>query len=525
MRSHQLGSRLLGRADRRYLLLRVRIQFLLTVSLVGANLIGAAVVIALITLVIPGPDVFIGELMFVHVVLVPAYVLVAVFVGILWGTRRALRSLRWVFSGKEPDAADRRATLRVPWRLTRIQGVLWLIALIGFTIAHGLVLPDSVAKVAFTVGFGGIVVCANSYLLSEFALRPIAARALSVDPLPTRRSVSAVSVRMLLAWGLGTGVPVSGLMLVAVFALVRGDVSSTQLSITILALGSVILMFGFLLMVFTARATSAPIRTVRQALSEVERGRLDTEVVVFDGTELGLLQAGFNRMVGGLRERERIRDLFGRHVGTEVAQEALSGKVELGGEVREVAVLFVDVIGSTTLAATRPPTEVVDLLNRFFAVVVAEIARHNGMVNKFEGDAALAVFGAPGEIPDAAGQALAAARAMARRLRAEVPECQAGIGVAAGPAVAGNIGEKSRYEYTVIGDPVNEAARLTELAKSVDGRTVASMAAVRRAGEREAGRWRGVDETVLRGRTEATVLAAPAEFLDQADVVAAEASS
>ncbi|OZM74208.1 hypothetical protein CFN78_07360 [Amycolatopsis antarctica] len=509
MRAHPLGSRLLGTADQRDSVLRLRTQALLTASLVLSNVIGAVVVVALVTLVIPGPDVFIGELALVHWVAVPAYVALALLIGIVTGTRRAVGALRWAFSGKEPDEAERVATLRVPWRLTRMQGLLWLGALIGFTTVYGIVLPGSVAKVAFTVGFGGIVVCANSYLLSEFALRPLAARALSSGPPPRRRLVSGVSVRMLLGWALGTGVPVAGLMLVAVFALIRGDVSTTQLSVTILALGAVILLFGCLLMAFTVRATVAPIRTVRAALAKVERGELGTEVVVFDGTELGLLQAGFNRMADGLRERERIRDLFGRHVGTEVARAALSGEVELGGEVREVAVLFVDVVGSTTLAATRPPTEVVELLNRFFAVVVAEIARHDGFVNKFEGDAALAVFGAPADLPDAAGRALAAARSMASRLRTEVPDCEAGIGVAAGPAVAGNIGEESRYEYTVIGDPVNEAARLTELAKSVEGRTVASMAAVERAAGDEAARWRRVEETTLRGRTEATTLAVP----------------
>jgi adenylate cyclase len=187
----------------------------------------------------------------------------------------------------------------------------------------------------------------------------------------------------------------------------------------------------------------------------------------------------------------------------------MSRRIELGGEVREVAVLFVDVIGSTTLAATRPPTEVVDLLNRFFGVVVAEVTEHGGLVNKFEGDAALAVFGAPTELPDAAGRALAAARAMGRRLREEVPECQAGIGVSAGPAVAGNVGAESRFEYTVIGDPVNEAARLTELAKSVPGRIVASMRAVSGAAPGEAVRWRESGRETLRGRTEVTRLAVP----------------
>jgi adenylate cyclase len=509
MTARPLGSWLLGSAQQRDAVLRVRVQVLLTGSLVVANIVGAVVVVALVALVIPGPSVFTSELAVIHFVGVPLYVAIALTYGVIVGTRRALRSLRWAFERRVPDERDRRATLRVPSRLTRMQGMLWFAGMVLFTALIGSIQPDAVFKVAFTVGFGGLVVCANSYLLSEFALRPLAARALSSGPVPRRRLLTGVTVRTLLAWGLGTAVPVSGLMLVAIFALVRGDVSATQLSVTILALGGVILAFGFLLVLLMTRATVAPIQTVRAALDRVQRGRLDTEVTVFDGTELGLLQAGFNRMVHGLRERERIRDLFGRHVGEDVAREAMSRRIELGGEVREVAVLFVDVIGSTTLAATRPPTEVVDLLNRFFGVVVAEVTEHGGLVNKFEGDAALAVFGAPTELPDAAGRALAAARAMGRRLREEVPECQAGIGVSAGPAVAGNVGAESRFEYTVIGDPVNEAARLTELAKSVPGRIVASMRAVSGAAPGEAARWRESGRETLRGRTEVTRLAVP----------------
>ena len=131
---------------------------------------------------------------------------------------------------------------------------------------------------------------------------------------------------------------------------------------------------------------------------------------VYDNTELGQLQAGFNTMVEGLRERERIRDLFGRHVGREVAEAAAarSDEIHLGGEVRPVAVLFVDLTGSTTMAADRPPEEVVGVLNRFFGIVVECVDRTGGWINKFEGDAALAVFGAPIDLDDAVDAAAVA---------------------------------------------------------------------------------------------------------------------
>jgi adenylate cyclase len=159
-------------------------------------------------------------------------------------------------------------------------------------------------------------------------------------------------------------------------------------------------------------------------------------------------------MAGGLQERERLHDLFGRHVGTDVARQALDRPASLGGEQREVAALFVDLVGSTELATRWTAAEVVALLNRFFTIVVDTVGAHRGWVNKFEGDAALCVFGAP--VPDdgCASGALAAARTLRSRLRAELPEADAGVAVSAGPVVAGNVGAEHRFEYTVIGDAV-----------------------------------------------------------------------
>jgi adenylate cyclase len=212
-----------------------------------------------------------------------------------------------------------------------------------------------------------------------------------------------------------------------------------------------------------------------------------------------------------LRERERLDDLFGRYVGADVARHALLRGVALEGEVREVSALFVDVVGSTRLALRKDPTEVVADLNALFGAVVSAVSAEGGWVNKFVGDAALCVFGAPNDQPDHAARALRSAR----RLRNELvvlgsahPDLDAGIGVSSGAAVAGNVGAEERYEYTVIGDPVNEAARLTELAKANPGRVLVSEAAVRAAGG-GAGEWCPVERVVLRGRDEPTSVYAP----------------
>lgn len=505
-----LGSWLLGSGTEGGRRLRWRVQLLLTALVVLANGIGSVLVAVLLMFVIPGRDVLTRDLADVNFLWGPLYSLSALLIGGAWGTTSTMRSLRWSREDRPATRKERIATLRVPWKLTFISGVLWTAGTVVMTLLYTLRYPDLIWKTGFTIAFAGIVVCANTYLMTEFALRPVAARALASSP-PRRAAGVGITWRALLIGAYGA-LPVAGLMIVAVFQLASGRISADELALTVLVLGGITVVFGFVLTWFNTRAMVAPIHSVTDAMRRVERGKLDTEVLVFDGTELGLLQTGFNRMIADVRERQRIRDLFGRHVGEDVAKAALESHMPLGGEVRDVAVLFIDLVGSTSLAAERPPTEVVELLNRFFAVVVAEVHAHDGFVNKFEGDAALAIFGAPEDLPDAAGRALAAARRMAERLHVEVPDALAGIGVSAGPAVAGNVGAEDRFEYTVIGDPVNEAARLTEEAKKVDGRVIAAMRAVDAASPQEAAHWAPLGEVTLRGRNQPTLLAVPRQL-------------
>jgi class 3 adenylate cyclase len=258
----------------------------------------------------------------------------------------------------------------------------------------------------------------------------------------------------------------------------------------------------------TSRSISDPVGEVVDAMAEVEHGRLDTQIGVYERSEIGRLQSGFNQMVAGLAERERLRDLFGRHVGANVARRAIEEGASLSGDVQEAAILFIDLVGSTQLAATRPPRQVATVLNDFFRIVVNAVDERDGMINKFEGDAALAVFGAPLRTSGAASAALATARSLGDQLR-ELPEVDFGIGVSAGHVFAGNIGAENRYEYTVIGDAVNEAARLADLAKTSDRRILSSAAAIERADPTERQYWASRGSEVLRGRSDATHISAP----------------
>ncbi len=490
-------------------------QLLLTALLISTNVISSIAVVIISIFVVPveAPS---GRLLVALAIAVPVYVGTAVLVGATVGTATSLRALRWAREDREPDAAERRTALRVPVRLTLLQGGMWLVATVLFTVLTLILQPRSALSTGLTVGITGIVGCGIAYLLTEFTFRPIAARALAGEPLTQRPRGVGVGDRMVIFWFVGTGAPVVGLLVAALVALLPLDpdneLSRTQLAVICLVVSGVVLTTGLFVTVLNARSVVAPVVSVRDALLEVERGDLDLEMVVYDGTELGQLQSGFNQMVAGLREREHIRDLFGRHVGREVAEAAAElGEVELGGESLQVTVLFVDLVGSTTYATENPPADVVAMLNRFFGVVVDEVDRQHGIVNKFIGDAVLAIFGAPVALDDHPGAALAAARAMAERLAVEVPEIGAGIGVVTGEVVAGNVGHHRRFEYTVVGDAVNTAARLTELAKDVDGRLLATWSSVEAATGEEAAHWQQSGSTTLRGRAEQTALATPRE--------------
>ncbi|HEX4691978.1 MAG TPA: adenylate/guanylate cyclase domain-containing protein [Solirubrobacteraceae bacterium] len=494
--------------DPRELVARLRPR--LIGGMAAANVVGGVVVYVFMRWIlplptVPDPDAASRE----NLIAFALYLLLSVPAGIAWSFKLHLPVQRWLESGCPPDERAQRDALRAPIRQLRVHALLWGLAGVLFVALNVGPSPRLALDIAVTVVLGATTTGAVGYLLAERILRPVTRAALAAR-LPERPVVPGVSSRILIFWALGTGVPVLGLA-VAALSLLTGllDASSDRLAAIVLFLGGIALVVGLLATVLSARSLADPLEQLRRAMGDVQRGRTDVGLEIYDGGEIGLLQAGFNHMIAAVREREELQDLFGRQVGEEVARQALERGITLGGETREVGVLFVDLVGSTELAATRPPDEVVELLNEFFCVVVAVVSDHGGAVNKFEGDAALCVFGAPLETPDAAGSALAAARELRRRLAEEVPGTDLGIGVSAGEAVAGNIGSAERFEYTVIGDPVNEASRLTELAKRHPARALASAAALQRAGEDERRCWELGEEVELRGRGEPTRVAAP----------------
>jgi adenylate cyclase len=409
----------------------------------------------------------------------------------------------WLAAGTAPSSEQCRAVLAVPARYARMTAVRWLLGVVIFG-AVELTVSEALAKeVAIATALAGLTATAAVYLAIEWLMRPAFALALSPEVQPDARSLG-IGPRLVLTWVLCSGVPILMLALVPVGRDV--DDPDALVAPTLFAAGMA-LITGLVATKLATQSVTRPIRALKQAVDAVGAGDLGASVDVDDGSEIGRLQAGFNAMVAGLRERERLRDLYGRQVGPDVARAALEDGARLGGRRTEVSALFVDVIGSTSLAEREAPERVVALLNDFFAAVVEVVDGECGLVNKFEGDAALCVFGAPVPLEDHAGRALRAARELHRRVAQLDGGLDAAIGVASGTAVAGWVGAETRFEYTVVGDPVNEASRLCEAAKQRPDRVLASAAALDRAGRSEAARWRHDGELQLRGRQAPTRIA------------------
>jgi adenylate cyclase len=222
-----------------------------------------------------------------------------------------------------------------------------------------------------------------------------------------------------------------------------------------------------------ARSVTRPVRKLAAGAQRIGQGDYTQRVDVTQNDELGALATSFNEMAAGLVDRDRVRNLLGKIVSPEVAQELLSKDIELGGEEREATILFVDIREFTTLCENRSPTEILDLLNNYLTHVSGVIEEHGGVVDKYIGDAVMALFGAPLHHEDDPARAVESALNICLVLKGfnenlikqGTPELRIGIGVNSGLVVAGNMGSITRLNYTVIGDTVNLAARLEGLTK------------------------------------------------------------
>jgi len=249
------------------------------------------------------------------------------------------------------------------------------------------------------------------------------------------------------------------------------------------------LLFSAMLGVALSRSLTRPVKDLVAATGRVAKGDYETSVAVASLDEIGTLADAFNDMTRGLLLRERYRSVLNKVVSQDVAAELMRGDVELGGENRLVTVMFADIRGFTALTEGMEPQRVIGLLNECMEYLSQAIDAEGGVVDKYIGDEVMAVFGAPVTQDDHARRAVRAALRMRegmisfnalRQARGEAP-LGVGVGINSGLAVAGNMGSKSRLNYTVVGDVVNLASRLAGQAQA--GQILVSGATLRLAGD------------------------------------------
>ncbi len=274
-----------------------------------------------------------------------------------------------------------------------------------------------------------------------------------------------------------------------------------------------VMILGLLLTYLLSSNLKRALGGLTDVLSGVKKGQFESRVKVVSNDEIGYAGEVVNEMCQGLRERDMIKDAFGRYVAQEVRDEILSGRIPLDGEKKEVSVLFADLRDFTPLTESHDPKLVVDIMNNYFKEMAEAIQDHGGLILQFLGDEIYAVFGAPVTRPDHATDAFRAGLEMSRRLivlnrkftdRGR-PALAHGIGINTGEVVAANIGSPDRLSYLLVGDTVNTAARLQALNKKFGSEMIIS--AVTRSGlaetDLELASLEKQDQVKVKGKTSA----------------------
>jgi class 3 adenylate cyclase len=252
--------------------------------------------------------------------------------------------------------------------------------------------------------------------------------------------------------------------------------------------GLAALVFAIALALALGGGLARPVRALVRATERVAQGDYDTRVEVKSRDELGVLAQAFNEMTHGLLLRDKYKGVLDKVVSRDIADELVKGEIMLGGETREVSVLFADIRGFTSLTEGMEPQRVIGLLNNVMEQLSAAVDAEGGVVDKYVGDELMALFGAPMSQPDGALRAVRSALRMqaeiarmnAQRATAGLQRVRVGIGINTGPVVAGNMGSQKRLNYTVVGEAVNLAARLCSAAEP--GQVLISESTLRRAG-------------------------------------------
>lgn len=403
--------------------------------------------------------------------------------AILWSTRveRPLLN-RW----GRGDHTDPRRTRDALFRLSRVPvlyglagGLPMLVVapLLGWSVGDPLEVNIAMALAAMSLMVGSGLL---GWVIAEAALWPVQAEIDAVleddGRIRTHRTLHA---RLLFLVLLGTLMGSWTAALLTSWA----ETNAGQYVLAPIVALPLSLAVAVVLAPFGVGPVVRPMADLREGTERVAAGILTDRVPVTSDDEFGQLIRSFNRMQGGLLDRERLQTAFGSYVDPLLAQRLIDRGSELfEGEEAEATVMFVDVRGFTSYSQGRSPGETVARLNELFSIVVPILRQHGGHANKFLGDGMLAVFGVPEEMPDHADRAVAAAVAIQAGVHERFgDDLSVGIGMSSGQVIAGTVGGGGKLEFTLVGDTVNVAHRVEELTKTtgdpvlLSGQTVAAL--------------------------------------------------
>lgn len=333
----------------------------------------------------------------------------------------------------------------------------------------------------FMTVFGVAIVCGLiNFVLSYYLIDLVNRRYYLPDFLPSGDFAQVQGIRRLsLGFRLELFVvaiatcPILILGLTLVNMQLKVDAASRPPFVQTIGLTAGLVALGSFLSFLLARSLRRPLKAMRNAALAIGKGNFGVDIPVDTYDEVGDLARSINDMAAGLAEKEKIKESFGRAVDPRVRDYLLQNDKNLAGDLLNATILFSDIRGFTQFSENHEPHEIVEWLNTYFEEMATSVREHGGIVNKYVGDAILAVFNAPLPLADHAQAAVDCALDMLARLEKlnlkfrerQSAEINIGIGIHTGKVIAGNIGSSERQEYTVIGDTVNTASRIEGLCK------------------------------------------------------------
>jgi adenylate cyclase len=387
----------------------------------------------------------------------------------------------------------RRRLIHLPWFAAAICGVAWFLCIPVFIGAllqvQNPLDPRLLWHLPISFCVSGFIAVTHSFFLVELAsqsgLFPVFFQDERADRTP---NIFTLSLRGRgIVWAVSASIcPIASLLLL----LLAPRSPATNAAWLAVFVGVIGIAFGIFTALMMSRLVANPIDQLRTAADAVSRGNLAVDLRragARRADEFGRLLCEFDQMVRELRDKEKLRQTFGLHVGRRAAERILARDPGLSGVEEEITVMFVDMRSWTARASASPPAEIVEIMNDFFSVSVRAVEEeHRGMVNKYLGDGFMAIFGAGDSGSNHARDAVSAGLEILRTVNGLNDELaargrasiQIGIGIHSGPAIVGSVGSPQRLEFTAIGNTVNVASRIQGLTKTV-GKPLLVTAAVR----------------------------------------------